>query len=76
MLLGAIADDLTGATDLALMLSRGGMRALQTIGTPPSFPKKRNCATRFARFPPRFSSAASRQAPPAISAPACRTAPP
>ena len=35
MLLGAIADDLTGATDLALMLSRGGMRTLQTIGTPP-----------------------------------------
>src|SRR5262245_29618712 len=36
MLLGAIADDLTGATDLALMLSRGGMRTVQTIGAPPA----------------------------------------
>ncbi len=36
MLLGAIADDLTGATDLALMLSREGMRTVQTIGVPPA----------------------------------------
>lgn len=34
MLLGAIADDLTGATDLALTLSRGGMRTVQVVGTP------------------------------------------
>jgi uncharacterized protein YgbK (DUF1537 family) len=34
MLIGAIADDLTGATDLALMLSRGGMRTVQTVGVP------------------------------------------
>ncbi|MDT3378499.1 four-carbon acid sugar kinase family protein [Labrys neptuniae] len=34
MLLGAIADDLTGASDLALMLSREGMRTIQTIGVP------------------------------------------
>ncbi len=34
MLLGCIADDLTGATDLALMLVRGGMRTLQVIGVP------------------------------------------
>lgn len=34
MLLGAIADDLTGATDLALMLVRGGMRTVQVIGVP------------------------------------------
>lgn len=34
MLLGAIADDLTGATDLALTLSREGMRTIQTIGVP------------------------------------------
>jgi 3-dehydrotetronate 4-kinase len=34
MLLGCIADDLTGATDLALMLSRGGMRTYQLIGVP------------------------------------------
>ncbi|MCB1479788.1 MAG: four-carbon acid sugar kinase family protein [Rhodobiaceae bacterium] len=34
MLLGAIADDLTGATDLALMLVRGGMRTIQVIGVP------------------------------------------
>lgn len=34
MLLGAIADDLTGATDLALMLARSGMRTLQVQGVP------------------------------------------
>lgn len=34
MLLGAIADDLTGATDLALTLSREGMRTIQTVGVP------------------------------------------
>jgi uncharacterized protein YgbK (DUF1537 family) len=34
MLLGCIADDFTGATDLANMLVRGGMRTLQTIGIP------------------------------------------
>jgi uncharacterized protein YgbK (DUF1537 family) len=34
MLLGAVADDLTGATDLALMLSRQGMATVQTIGAP------------------------------------------
>lgn len=34
MLLGAIADDLTGATDLALMLSREGMRTVQVVGVP------------------------------------------
>jgi uncharacterized protein YgbK (DUF1537 family) len=34
MLLGCIADDFTGATDLANMLTRGGMRTLQTIGIP------------------------------------------
>ena len=34
MLLGCIADDLTGATDLALMLSRGGLRTVQTVGVP------------------------------------------
>lgn len=32
--LGAIADDLTGATDLALMLSRGGMTVKQVVGVP------------------------------------------
>ena len=34
MLLGVIADDLTGATDVALMLSRNGMRTVQVIGVP------------------------------------------
>lgn len=34
MLLGAVADDLTGATDLSLMLSREGMRTVQVIGVP------------------------------------------
>lgn len=32
--IGAIADDLTGATDLALTLSRGGMRVRQVVGVP------------------------------------------
>jgi 3-dehydrotetronate 4-kinase len=34
VLLGCIADDFTGATDLANMLVRGGMRTVQTIGVP------------------------------------------
>lgn len=34
MLIGAVADDITGATDLSLMLSREGMRTVQLIGVP------------------------------------------
>jgi uncharacterized protein YgbK (DUF1537 family) len=34
MKLGCIADDLTGATDLALMLAREGLHTVQTIGIP------------------------------------------
>ena len=33
-LLGCIADDFTGATDLANMLVRGGMRTVQSVGIP------------------------------------------
>jgi uncharacterized protein YgbK (DUF1537 family) len=33
-ILGVIADDFTGATDIAGMLVKGGMRTLQTIGAP------------------------------------------
>jgi uncharacterized protein YgbK (DUF1537 family) len=36
MLLGVIADDLTGATDVALMLAREGMKVVQTVGVPNS----------------------------------------
>ena len=36
LLLGAIADDFTGATDLASMLTRGGMRTILKLGTPDS----------------------------------------
>src|SRR5262249_57685618 len=32
--LGVIADDFTGATDIAGMLVKGGMRTIQTIGLP------------------------------------------
>ena len=32
--LGCIADDLTGATDVALMLQNAGMRTVQVIGVP------------------------------------------
>ena len=35
LLLGCIADDFTGATDLANNLVRSGMRVVQTIGVPP-----------------------------------------
>ena len=34
LLLGAIADDFTGATDLANTLVRGGLGTVQTIGVP------------------------------------------
>ena len=34
MIIGCIADDVTGATDLALMLSKNGMRVLQIFGEP------------------------------------------
>jgi uncharacterized protein YgbK (DUF1537 family) len=34
MRLGAIADDITGATDLCLMLARSGLRTVQTMGLP------------------------------------------
>ena len=33
-LLGCIADDFTGATDLASILVRGGVRTIQTVGVP------------------------------------------
>ncbi len=36
VLLGCIADDFTGATDLANTLVRQGMRSVQTIGVPPA----------------------------------------
>jgi uncharacterized protein YgbK (DUF1537 family) len=36
IVLGCIADDFTGATDLANNLVRGGMRTVQTIGVPAS----------------------------------------
>jgi 3-dehydrotetronate 4-kinase len=35
ILLGAIGDDVTGSTDLALMLSKHGMSVVQFIGLPP-----------------------------------------
>ena len=34
MLIGAVADDITGATDLCLMLSRAGLKTVQVIGVP------------------------------------------
>ncbi len=38
-LLGCIADDFTGATDLASTLVRHGMRTVQVIGIPPAIPE-------------------------------------
>jgi 3-dehydrotetronate 4-kinase len=40
LLLGCIADDFTGATDLANNLVRSGMRAVQTIGVPSGPPER------------------------------------
>ncbi|MDQ1902152.1 four-carbon acid sugar kinase family protein [Paracoccus sp. WLY502] len=34
MFIGAIADDLTGASDLSLVLSRSGMKVVQVVGIP------------------------------------------
>jgi len=34
LLIGAVADDITGATDLCLMLAREGLRTVQIIGVP------------------------------------------
>ena len=34
VLLGCIADDITGATDLALTLKRSGLRTIQVMGVP------------------------------------------
>src|SRR3954471_2688090 len=39
LLLGCIADDFTGATDLANNLVRAGMRVVQTIGVPEGAPE-------------------------------------
>jgi 3-dehydrotetronate 4-kinase len=36
LLLGCVADDITGATDMALMLAGNGMRTVQVIGVPPA----------------------------------------
>jgi len=36
LLLGAVADDYTGASDLANTLSRNGLTTIQTIGVPPA----------------------------------------
>lgn len=38
MILGVIADDFTGATDVASMLVQAGMRTLQVIGVPDQAP--------------------------------------
>jgi len=33
---GVIADDFTGATDIALVLTKGGIQVIQPIGVPPA----------------------------------------
>lgn len=33
---GVIADDFTGATDIALVLTKGSIQVIQTIGVPPA----------------------------------------
>jgi len=61
LLLGAIADDFTGATDLANNLVRQGMRVIQTIGLPD--PLRARCG----RWAP--GSSTSRSAPPSTRRP-------
>ena len=46
-LLGAIADDFTGATDLAGMLVKHGMRTVQMFGVPRTLPPARRRETLF-----------------------------
>ena len=36
LLLGCVADDFTGATDLANTLVKAGMRTIQLLGVPPA----------------------------------------
>lgn len=43
ILLGAIADDFTGATDLANTLVKEGMRVVQIIGVPDACESTREC---------------------------------
>ncbi|MEM7778509.1 MAG: 3-oxo-tetronate kinase [Pseudomonadota bacterium] len=57
MLLGCIADDITGATDLALMLARSGMRTVQVIGVP-------EAGTKFGDFDAVVVALKSRTNPP------------
>ena len=57
MLLGCIADDITGATDLALMLARSGMRTVQVMGVPAP-------GTRFGNFDAVVVALKSRTNPP------------
>ena len=48
-ILGIIADDFTGATDIAGMLVKGGMRTIQTIGVPAQGRDPRRCRRRRGR---------------------------
>lgn len=43
ILLGAVGDDLTGSTDLALMLAANGMQTVQYLGVPQSEIKTEDC---------------------------------
>ncbi len=58
MLLGCIADDLTGATDLALMLTRAGMRTVQVMQVP-------DASTNLAGFDAVVVALKTRTCPPA-----------
>ena len=61
-LLGAVADDFTGATDLAAMLVKGGMRTVQIIGVPEA-----NESAKEAGADAVVVSLKSRTAPPAFA---------
>ena len=43
LLLGAVADDYTGASDLANTLTRNGLSTIQTIGVPAADVRLRRC---------------------------------
>ena len=53
MLLGVVADDLTGATDVALMLQRAGMRVVRRLRSPRRS-TSRACRSARPRSTPRF----------------------
>ena len=74
LLLGAIADDLTGATDLCNTLVAGGMRTVQVIGVPRAGTADARCRCCGGRAQVPYGAARQeRCVSPARRSPGCRT---